>query len=237
VSVEPQRDDPTETEALSTPVVIEVDTIRDAGRSETPDTDSTPPEARPDASPDPYADSVMQSYDAHMAKLRKRGLGAAAKVLVSRVAQEEHKYKLSEEQATEIARYFLSDLAEMPASRKLLDVMPRTTVELVRATRERGVAQSEAEEIADYLFLVTKSMRFGNLRGVDVSHSHVVGREWWQIDYSGEPMTWEEQQRDWEPLGVVNFKKASYIRAYFKHVSKMRFFKRVYRPTGRLPTD
>lgn len=73
------------------------------------------------------------------------------------------------------------------------------------------------------------------LTGVDVSQSHVIGREWHQIDYSGEPMTWQSQKAAWEPLGVVNFKEARFLETYFKIVSKMAFFKRVYQPGGTLP--
>ncbi len=114
--------------------------------------------------------------------------------------------------------------------------MPRTTVELIRSIHERDVERNDAEEIADYLVELVRTMRFGNLGGVDVSHSHVIGRDWEQIDYSGEPMTWQGQKAAWSPLGVKNFKHVEYLRTYFRHSAKMKFFKRIYRPTGRLPS-
>lgn len=48
-------------------------------------------------------------------------------------------------------------------------------------------------------------------------------------------MTWQSQKASWEPQGVVSFKRLEYIQTYFKIVSQMKFFKRVYQPAGNPP--
>jgi hypothetical protein len=180
--------------------------------------------------------SPSRSLPELLASLREAKLAPAASVIEKRVAQESPKYDLTEEEAKKTAGYFLADMPRMPKTRRLLGHLPRTTVELVRAVHERQVPSEEAEAIAGYLTRLVVVMRFGNLQGLDVSHSHVIGREWHQIDYSDEPMTWQSQQAAWAPLGVKSFKRLEYIQTYFKQVSRMKFFKRVYRPEGKMPS-
>ena len=113
-------------------------------------------------------------------------------------------------------------------------VMPRSTVELARAVGERGVALADADDIAAYLVRVTQALRFERLDRFDENHSHVTGRDWPDIDYTGEGMTWQSQKADWSPKGVVDFKKRAHIHAYFTGAEKLPHWDKVYRPRGKL---
>lgn len=175
------------------------------------------------------------SFPAAMQALEKGGLGEAAKLLRSRVKQRSPKMKLGKREATKMAGYLLADLPQMPNTTLLHYEMPRSTIELVRAVHERGVSKQDAEGISAYLLRFIDSMDFGNLKQLDINHSHVIGREWEQIDYSGERLDPQRQKRRGQRMGVKNFKEARYIHAYFKHASKMGYFKKVYRPNGELP--
>ena len=36
--------------------------------------------------------------------------------------------------------------------------------------------------------------------------SHIIGRNWWEINYSGENMTWQGQKTKYAPYGITDFK-------------------------------
>ena len=181
----------------------------------------------PDAPPAP------RTLDDALAALRARGFAGAADSIARRVAQKPRKMKLSPDEALAAALALL-DVAEREAFRALVAVMPRSTVELARAVRERGVTRDEAEVIARYLVRVGAALAFERLPVFDENHSHVTGREWHEIDYSGEGMTWQGQRDDWSPRGVTSFKRASYIHAYFVGAEKLPHWMKVYRPRGKL---
>jgi hypothetical protein len=121
-----------------------------------------------------------------------------------------------------------------PAVRALARVMPRSTVELARAVAERGVSLDELDRIAAYLVRVVETIDPERLATFDDNHSHVTGREWQDIDYGGETMTWQGQRDAWVPKGVKSFKRAEYIHAYFVGAEKLAHWDRVYRPRGRM---
>lgn len=176
---------------------------------------------------------VPQTLDGALAALRARGLDGAADMIAKRVAQRSPKMRLTTEQGR-VAAIALLDLAELEAVRALHAVMPRSTVELARAVRERGVPIAEAETIARYLVGVVQVLGFERLGVFDDNHSHVIGREWHEIDYTGENMTWEGQRDDWSPRGVTSFETATSIHAYFVGAERLPHWKRVYRPRGRM---
>ena len=157
----------------------------------------------------------------------------AADVIARRVAQTRPKMRLNREEGRAAAAALLA-LADREAWRALHAVMPRSTVELARAAAERGVPAADAEEIARYLVRVVEALRFERLATFDDNHSHVTGRDWQEIDYSGEGMTWQRQKATWVPRGVASFRKAEHIRAYFTAAERMEHWKRVYRPRGRM---
>ncbi|MBN2495926.1 MAG: hypothetical protein JXR96_15145 [Deltaproteobacteria bacterium] len=154
-------------------------------------------------------------------------------VLRARTEQRSPKMKLGPAEARAIAGYFAALPAELVRVAALAERMPHSAVELVSAMHERGVPSEDAEAMADFLLRMSEAGKFKNLRQLDINHSHVIGRDWPQIDYSGERMTWQGQKAFWEPKGVKSFKKAEYLAAYFRHASRMSYFKRIYKPTAR----
>jgi hypothetical protein len=179
--------------------------------------------------------SVPRTYSSAMDTLRQNGLKQAAQILEGRVNQRSPKMKLTKAQALNAAGYLLADLEEMPNTTLLYYEMPRATIELVRAVHERGVKKQDAEEISSYLLRFIDSMDLGNLKQLDINHSHIIGREWEQIDYSGERLDPQKQKRNGQRMGVLSFKKALYIHRYFTHASKAGYFRKIYRPNGTLP--
>ena len=140
--------------------------------------------------------------------------------------------KLTEAEAAKTGEYIVANLPTMPRSLELKKTLPKTTIELIRAVGERGVSKEDAEGIADYLIKFMDAMKIQNLKSFDESNSHVVGREWEDIDYRGEGMNAASQKRQWAPLGVTNYKKAEYFHNYFKYAKDLPYFGRVYQPQG-----
>ncbi|MBX3157280.1 MAG: hypothetical protein KF773_14990 [Deltaproteobacteria bacterium] len=168
-----------------------------------------------------------------LAELRARAFGAAADAIARREAQAQPKMKLTAEEALATARATLA-VADRAPFAALHAVMPRSTVELARAVRERGVALAEADDIAAYLVRVVAALRFERLDRFDENHAHVTGRAFPEIDYRGEAMTWQSQQRDWTPLGVPDYKTRAHIHAYFVAAEKLPHWAAVYRPRGKM---
>ena len=187
---------------------------------------ATAPRIVADAAPIPDA-----PVDA-LAALRTRDPNLAD-VIARRVAQTSAKMKLSVEQGQTVAAAVLAVL-DRPPVQVLARVMPRSTVELARAAAERGVSLEELDAIASYLARVVATIQPQRLATFDDNHSHVTGRDWHEIDYSGESMTWEGQRDAWVPKGVTSFKRAEYIHAYFVGAEKLAHWKRVYQPRGKM---
>ena len=163
-----------------------------------------------------------------LAALRGRGFGGAADAIARRGAQTKPKFKLTRAEGLACARYLLE--VDSAAIRALHEVMPRSTVELVRATHERGVPAAEADRIAAFLVGYVAEKNFSRLDNFDRNHAHVTGRSFPEIDYSGEGMTWRKQKAYWSGRGVPDFKTAAHIRAYMRQAESMPHFERVYRP-------
>ena len=204
---------------------------REAPRREPRDAVSVVIDAAP--TPDATPDAAPPTLESALAELRRAGYSAAADAIAKREAQKQPKMKLAPEQAL-AAALAVRDLAARKPFEDLHAVMPRSTVELARAVRERGVTLPEADAIADYLVRVTQALKFERLAVFDENHSHVTGREWHEIDYTGEGMTWQGQQADWAPRGVTNFKRRDFIHAYFVGAEKLPHWRKVYRPRGRM---
>ena len=183
----------------------------------------------------PVVDSVavVDSNADPLAELRARDAGALAAEIERRVAQSGPKMKLTVEQGRAAAAATLAVL-DRGGVRELARVMPRSTVELARAVAERGVSLDELDRITAYLVRVVAALDFARLATFDDNHSHVTGREWHEIDYSGEAMTWQGQRAAWLPKGVESFKRAAFIHAYFVGAERLPHWSRVYRPRGRM---
>lgn len=170
-----------------------------------------------------------------LAELRAVGFDRAAASIERRAAQAKPKLKLTPDEAR-VAAIATLELAKRPRFVALQLVMPRSTVELARATALRGVSIADAEAIAAYLVQLVDAVDFGKLETFDENHSHVTGRDWPQIDYTGEGMTWQSQQAYWAPRGVTSFKTAAFVHAYMIGAEKLEHWKRVYAPRNRIPS-
>ncbi len=175
------------------------------------------------------------TYGEAIQSLRDSGFGSIADIIEKRVSRQKPKMKLSGQEGLRAAIYVLQDLSSMPRTLELSRIMPKTAIELLRGVNERGVTTADAEEMAAYLSLIHSSLRMRNPGPFDENNSHCIGREWREIDYSDENMTWEGQMRHYQPLGVENFKKASYLRRFFELESRYPYFRRIYKPEGSLP--
>lgn len=172
--------------------------------------DTSPPGAQdavgPPAMPGAVAPPAGSSTTEHslgsptdvLAALRSRGFGTAADVIERRIAQRTPKMRLDAASGERTGRAVLA-ISDRSSFAALQRVMPRSTVELARAVAERGVELAEAEAIATYLVRVVDALDFERLATFDDNHSHVTGREWHQIDYSGEGMSWQGQRDYWVP--------------------------------------
>ncbi len=183
-----------------------------------------------DVLPDAFAPPTLVEA---LATLHAHGFTSAAEVISRRVDQASPKMRLDKDDAHAAALALLA-LADRAVIRDLHAIMPRSTVELARAVQGRGVPLEEADAIAMYLVTVVTALRFERLGVFDDNHSHVIGREWHEIDYSGEGMTWQSQRDDWKPQGVVSFERAAYIHAYFTGAERLPHWRRVYKPRGRM---
>ncbi len=109
-------------------------------------------------------------------------------------------------------------------------IMPKTSTELLMATYKRGLNKSEAEKMAKYLIKLVDFYKFKNLPAFDNNTSHLIGREWYEIDYSGENMTWKKQKEKYAPYGISNFKSLVCLQKFFPVESKLPYFNKVYQP-------
>jgi hypothetical protein len=169
------------------------------------------------------------------ARLRGAGLATLADILSLRVAQTRRKMKLTEEEAARAALALIEELPEMPHARQLLEVMPKATIELVRSVRERGVPRDEAERMAEFLLQARTALAMDNPTPFDENCSHVVGREWQDIDYRDEGMTWQKQRAIYVPKGVTNFKEAANLRQFLRVESQAPYFRKLYQVKGSAP--
>lgn len=167
--------------------------------------------------------------------LRSAGYAEIAGVIEARVSQSKPKMKLEPEQGVRIAGYVGEALPSMPEARALSQAMPKTVTELVRSTYERGVSTREAENMARYFSHLLDHLQPQNLAALDENCSHVVGREWHEIDYRGEPLSWERQKRTYAPQGIPHFKDAATLERFFRVESRAPYFDKVYRPLGAVP--
>jgi hypothetical protein len=200
-------------------------------RDDRPAVTPPPPLAAPTVMIDAAPEATPIGLDEALARLRARGYGVAADTITRRAAQTKPKMKLPAGDALATATRLLA-IGDRDAFRELHGVMPRSLVELARAVEQRGLALDEAERIARYLVDVTRALAFERPEVFDENHSHVTGREWADIDYTGEGITWQSQQAFWQPRGVPSFKTRDAIHAYFTGAEKLPHWRKVYRPRG-----
>lgn len=152
------------------------------------------------------------------------------KVLESRVEQSLFKMKLQESEAQLLEHYIQTTPYNCVFLHKLQYKMPKTTTELWMAIYKRGLKMSEAEKMAEFLMVEVDFYNFKNLSDFDNNTSHIIGREWDEIDYSGESMTWQKQKEKYAPYGISHFKSLECLKKFFPVESKLPYFNKVYQP-------
>jgi hypothetical protein len=170
-----------------------------------------------------------------LSRAKAAGYAESASVIEARVAQTKRKMKLEADQGLRVARYVVEDLPTMPETSSLSRSMPKTAVELVRSVHERGVAPDEAERMARYMARLSESLKPKNAAALDENTSHVIGRDWEDIDYRDENLDGEKQKRIYTAKGVPHFKDAVTLEHFFRVESKVPYFSKVYQPEGTVP--
>ncbi|HEY2406764.1 MAG TPA: hypothetical protein VGI10_12215 [Polyangiaceae bacterium] len=190
-------------------------------------TPPAPSSAPASAAPEPSLSELGQ-------RLRAANYGTLADILAARVVQTRRKMKLTEDEARRVSQELLDELPTLSETR-MLPLMPKTTIELVRSSRERGVSREEAERMATFLLDVRMALDMDNPAAFDENCSHVVGREWQDIDYRDEGMQWEKQRSIYVPKGVLHFKDVANLRQFFRVESQAPYFQKVYGVKGKAP--
>ncbi|MBS0286093.1 MAG: hypothetical protein JSR17_02280 [Proteobacteria bacterium] len=150
-------------------------------------------------------------------------------ILVSRHDQPQPKMKLTTQQVTQLIAYLnTADAKDFSALQSLMKTLPKTTLELLFAIQSRGVPLHQAELMATYLQSVPAEYDIKNIAAFDENTSHIIGRDWHEIDYSNEGMTWQGQKAKYAPFGISNFKTVENLKKFFPVEAKLPYFKKVY---------
>ena len=151
-------------------------------------------------------------------------------ILNARVAQTKPKMKLEEQEASSLENFLKSTKDTFSHLVSLQSLLPKTTLELLRAIHQRGLSNDEAELMAGYLKDITEVFQFQNVGAFDENTSHIIGREWHDIDYSGEGMTWKKQKAFYAPYGIEHFKSRECLEKFYKVESGLPYFRKIYKP-------
>lgn len=151
-------------------------------------------------------------------------------ILEKRTSQKQTKMKLKDYETIQLQDYILANNASLSNMHNLINNMPKTTIELIMGIIFRQVDHIEAEEIAIYLNDLIISFQFKNPAAFDENTSHIIAKNWDQIDYSGENMTWQRQKAKYAKYGITNFKTLDNIKKFFPIESKLPYFKKIYKP-------
>jgi hypothetical protein len=158
--------------------------------------------------------------------------GSLSSVITSRLTQTKNKMKLTHHDVSDIENLLNSLTDGVSSLSKLQYLLPKTTVELLRSVAQRNVSIEEADAMAQYLQQMTRTFNFENVPSFDENTSHIIGREWHEIDYSGENLTWQKQQKHYAQYGIENFKSPEMLKKFFAVESKYSYFTKVYKPHG-----
>jgi hypothetical protein len=154
---------------------------------------------------------------------------ALESILLSRESQTEAKMKLTKKQVNDLVSYLRkTNSTDLIHLQKLQPILPKTTVELLFALQARDLDKAEAEKMAAYLFNVPNEYHIQNVKAFDENTSHIIGREWQEIDYSNEGMTWQGQKAKYASFGISNFKSLENLKKFFPVESKMPYFYQAY---------
>lgn len=151
-------------------------------------------------------------------------------ILESRVNQTSKKMQLSESEVVEFEKFLINGSLKFKSLKVIKEILPRTCIELIMGIIYRHVSFIEAEKMGEYLKEIVDIYKFKNVKAFDNNTSHIIGREWCEIDYSGEGLTWESQKK-YAPYNVKNFKTLENLKKFFPIESKFSYFTRIYKPS------
>jgi hypothetical protein len=138
--------------------------------------------------------------------------------------------KLREADVQQISLLLSQDHFAWVHMQELRKLAPKTTLELLFSICFRDLSKEEADKIAGYLLELLQKFHFQYPAKFDANTSHVIGRKWHEIDYSGEGMTWQSQRKKYQPYGIIDFRTKENIAAFFQIESKLPYFKKIYQP-------
>jgi len=138
--------------------------------------------------------------------------------------------KLQESNAKSLEQFLNSTDYNFIYLAELQNFLPKTTLELLIAINERNLDKKEADLMAKYLQGLLKSVNFQNVTAFDNNTSHIIGRQWHEIDYSGEGMTWQGQKAKYAPYDISDFKSVDCLKKFFIVESKLPYFNKIYKP-------
>lgn len=171
---------------------------------------------------------------ARQCKILNTEWGDLCNILQKRVEQHQPKMKLSEDSAVGLEMFLLTTTSSFDNLKKLKTILPKTTVELLMSVAFRNVKVEDAEAIARYLKNMLIIYDFQNVTAFDENTSHIIGRDWSEIDYSNEAMTSETQEKKYKKYSITNFKTIENIERFFPVESKLPYFKKIYKPRNLL---
>ncbi|MBX9804943.1 MAG: hypothetical protein K2Y18_04215 [Alphaproteobacteria bacterium] len=152
------------------------------------------------------------------------------RILNARVAQKQPKMKLEDAEASSLETFLRETKADLPNLNALKTILPKTTLELLMAIHKRGLSAEESELMAAYLKDLTAAFQFQNVGAFDNNTSHIIGREWHEIDYTGEGMTWKKQRAKYAPYGITHFKSLDCLEKFFPVEARLPYFRTSYKP-------
>jgi len=157
-------------------------------------------------------------------------------ILTSRLKQTNLKMKLEAKQVASFIQFLKHLNKPTPKLTSLDKILPKTTLELLMAVQARGVDLEEAENMAAYLEHLVHQFDFTHVETFDENTSHIIGRAWNEIDYTGEGMTWKKQQLKYQPYGILHFKSLDCLKKFFPVEAKLPYFNQAYQPRNPNPS-
>ena len=151
-------------------------------------------------------------------------------ILKNRLNQKSLKMKLKKEEVEEFEKFLTETKLDLSEFDRLQEILPKTTIELIMSLIYRDVDYVQAKLIAVYLRDFAVSCKFKNINAFDNNTSHIIGRRWNEIDYSGEGMTWQKQEAKYAKYGITDFRTLENIKKFFPVESKLPYFNKIYQP-------
>ncbi len=151
-------------------------------------------------------------------------------ILNLRVKQTARKMKLQESSVKSLEKFLNATNYNFVYLPILQNNLPKTTLELLIAINKSGLDIKEADLMAKYLQELVGFYNFQNVAAFDENTSHIIGRQWHEIDYSGEGMTWQGRKAKYARYGITDFKSVDCLKKFFKVESKLPYFTKIYKP-------